>query len=256
MRSVQDSFGPSAKLYGTSAIHNNTKELAALVELANPQPTDVLLDVATGAGNTALAFAPHCAEVIALDITPEMLAEVERRAKDLEFHNVQTSLANATKLPFENSHFDIVTNRLAFHHFPDVQKAVSEVHRVLKQGGKFLISDNYSPENDSLAADLDEVERLRDPSHHWSLKIPEWKKVITEAGFEIDFFAEKDQWSTVRMNFVEWMERIRTPAENRARLTEIFSNMNQPIAQFLSIEPEDGQITFSLPRFTLLAIAR
>lgn len=256
MRTVQESFGPTAQAYGTSAIHNNLTELATLVQIVSPRSTDSLLDVATGAGNTALAFAPFCAKVVALDITPQMTAEVERRSAEAGLKNLTTSLSDGALLPFADHEFDIVTNRLALHHFANVPEAMIEAHRVLKPGGKLLISDNYSPEDDLLAQNLDELERLRDPSHHWSLKISQWKQVLSEAGFYIDTFQERDEWSNVRMDFQEWMDRIRTPGANRPRLAEIFSDPTSPIGQFLSVEIEAGRTTFSLPRFTVLAIAR
>ena len=57
----------------TSTVHAQGESLARLVELTNPQPTWIVLDVSTGAGHTALAFAPHVAHVVATDLTPQMI---------------------------------------------------------------------------------------------------------------------------------------------------------------------------------------
>lgn len=67
---VQQQFGTHACTYATSAVHANGGSLARVVELVAPEPNWRALDIATGAGNMALAFAPHVAHVIASDITP------------------------------------------------------------------------------------------------------------------------------------------------------------------------------------------
>ena len=73
---VQEQFGATAAHYLTSKPHAKGKSLERLVELVKPQPGWRALDVATGAGHTAYAFAPHVARVWASDITEEMLALV------------------------------------------------------------------------------------------------------------------------------------------------------------------------------------
>lgn len=72
--SSRDRFGPRAEAYVTSADHDAPDELALLVAAADPQPGWLAVDVATGGGHTALAFAPAVARVVATDLTPEMLA--------------------------------------------------------------------------------------------------------------------------------------------------------------------------------------
>ena len=84
----------------------------------DPQPDWHVLDVATGAGHTALAFAPLVARVVASDITGEMLAEAAKLAGARGLANVETAHAEAGNLPFPDASFDLVTCRLAAHHFP------------------------------------------------------------------------------------------------------------------------------------------
>ena len=70
---AQQRFGRAAADYATSEVHAKGASLTRLVELTEPKPHWRVLDVATGAGHTALAFAPHVAKVTATDITEEML---------------------------------------------------------------------------------------------------------------------------------------------------------------------------------------
>ena len=117
---AQQRFGRAAADYATSEVHAKGASLARLVELTEPKPHWRVLDVATGAGHTALAFAPHVAKVTATDITKEMLAETRKLAKARGLSNVKTLSAGAEDLPFPDASFDLVVCRLAAHHFDDV----------------------------------------------------------------------------------------------------------------------------------------
>jgi ubiquinone/menaquinone biosynthesis C-methylase UbiE len=79
---VQQQFGATAAAYSTSTGHGDRTALAALVALAAPRATDTVLDIATGAGHTALAFAPHVQRVVAYDLTEAMLAETAKNAAE------------------------------------------------------------------------------------------------------------------------------------------------------------------------------
>src|ERR1700691_9992 len=118
---VQTQFGAAAAAYGTSLVHGDASALRRVVELAEPQPKDSALDIATGAGHTALALAPHVARVIAYDLTREMILETRRNAAARGLANVYTQQGPAEKLPFRDASFDIVTVRQAPHHFADVR---------------------------------------------------------------------------------------------------------------------------------------
>src|ERR1700719_3507729 len=139
---VQEQFGATAAHYLTSKPHAKGKSLERLVELAKPQPGWRVLDVATGGGHVAYAFAPHVARVWATDITPEMVDQVRREAAKKGLANVRAAYAKAEALSFDDASFDLVTCRIAPHHFDSIPAFVSEVHRVLKLGGLFGLVDN------------------------------------------------------------------------------------------------------------------
>src|SRR6185437_1049700 len=101
----------------TSAVHASGPSLARLVALVPTQREWSALDVATGAGHTALAFAPLVARVVASDITDEMLAQAAKLATARRLTNVETAHAEAGELAFPEASFDLVTCRLAAHHF-------------------------------------------------------------------------------------------------------------------------------------------
>ena len=143
---AQQQFGAAAADYATSAVHARGESLARLVELVAPEKRWRVLDVATGAGHTALALAPHVAKVTASDITEAMLAEAKKLAAARGLGNVKTVPAKAEDLPFPDMSFDLVTCRLAAHHFGDVAAFAAEAYRVLMPNGLLAVVDKISPD--------------------------------------------------------------------------------------------------------------
>ena len=191
---VQQQFGAHAAAYVTSTVHAKGASLGRLVELVAPQPTWAALDVATGAGHTAAAFAPHVGTVIASDLTSEILEEAAKLAKSKGLANMETARADAEALPFADGQFDLVTCRIAPHHFPDVAAFAAGVWRVLKAGGTFALVDNIAPDALSTpgfsAGELSQAaqiynafEKVRDPSHARCLGMAEWTEVLSDRGF-------------------------------------------------------------------------
>jgi ubiquinone/menaquinone biosynthesis C-methylase UbiE len=179
-------FGQFAQGYVESQTHAKGKELERLVEIVQPQPDWVMLDVATGGGHTALKFAPLVAEVVASDIAPNMLAKAQAFVTGQGQQNVRFEMADAENLPFQERMFDLVTCRIAPHHFPDVGEFVREAYRALKDDGILLVQDQVSPENDKATADaMNAFEKLRDPSHNRALTVAEWQEKFEAAGFVV-----------------------------------------------------------------------
>jgi ubiquinone/menaquinone biosynthesis C-methylase UbiE len=181
----QQRFGQHAAGYVTNRGHAQGGELERLVELAQPQPDWVVLDVATGGGHTALKFAPYVRQVIASDLTPAMLEQAEKHIASQGIHNVIFRQADAEALPFDDASFDLVTCRIAPHHFPQVERFVQESVRTLRPGGLLLVQDQVSPPDDDAACYTDAFEKLRDPSHYRVYSEPEWIALFQAAGLTV-----------------------------------------------------------------------
>jgi ubiquinone/menaquinone biosynthesis C-methylase UbiE len=181
----QTVFGQRAAFYTTSSVHKDKAVLDRVVELAQPKPTDIVLDVATGTGHTAFAFALHVKSVIATDITPEMLVEGGRMKDEGGITNVEFQLGDAHDLPFEDATFDIVTCRRAAHHFVDITQALREMRRVLRPGGRLVIDDRSVPEDDFVDVTMNRLDVLHDRSHVREYRPSEWGYLLQEAGCTI-----------------------------------------------------------------------
>ncbi|MEO1694869.1 MAG: methyltransferase domain-containing protein [Pseudomonadota bacterium] len=265
-RLVQRQFGANAANYVTSPVHAKGKSLDRLVALTDPQPTWRCLDVATATGHTAFAFAPHVAHVTASDITPEMLDEARKVAASRELANVAFAAADAENLPFDDAAFDLVTCRIAPHHFPDCGRFVREVVRVLKPGGTFALCDNIAPDAvtfpdlaapDAAAAAYNAFEKTRDPSHARALSAVEWSTLAADAGLTIAHSERLDK----AMSFNRWCTTMSVAPEVKATLRADLLEPQSALASFvrpsaISTDDEDAttdDISFTLTELVMIA---
>lgn len=231
----QERFAKFAKGYVASQSHARGYDLDRLVEVANPQADWLVLDIATGGGHTALKFAPHVRQVIATDLTPKMLSAAAEFVHDQGVVNVAFEPADAEDLPFEDRSFDLVTCRIAPHHFPDCAHFIQEGSRVLKPGGMMLVQDHVLPEDEAAARFIDNFERLRDPSHNRAFSHLEWKSMFEQAGLEVTYTQE----ITKRHQLLPWAERQGFTPEVVEQLTQILTEAPPKMAAWLQIL-EDG----------------
>jgi ubiquinone/menaquinone biosynthesis C-methylase UbiE len=244
---VQQKFGEAAADYAASAVHATGPSHARLLELVETKPTWRHLDIATGAGHTALAFAPKVAKVTASDITPEMLQQARKLAKERKLGNVVTAQASAYDLPFPDTSYHLVTCRLAAHHFPKPKSFVREAARVLIPGGTFALVDNTSPDDESLAAAFNAFEKLRDPSHGRALSVEEWTAIIRDAGLTPVTTEIMDQ----DIPFDPWVTRMRCSGPTVARLKEMLHE--EPLRSYLRPRETDDGLAFTLREAILVA---
>jgi ubiquinone/menaquinone biosynthesis C-methylase UbiE len=236
---VQEQFGKTAAHYLTSKPHAKGKSLERLVELTAPKKDWRILDVATGGGHVAYTFAPHVARVWATDITQEMLDQVKGEARKRGLDNIRTTYAKAEALPFEDTSFDLVTCRIAPHHFDSIPEFLSEVRRVLKPSGTAAIVDNVVPAG-SVGDYINAFERLRDPSHLRAWTMEEWREAFLKAGLPVSH----EEQIYKQMEFKSWAQRYddTMKALLRAMLTQVTPEVKKVL------EPDDagGEFTFRL----------
>ncbi len=248
----RERFAANADEYVKSAAHAGGADLEKLVELTQARPEWVALDVATGGGHTAIAVAPRVAGMIALDLTPEMLTAAAALAAERGVSGIEFVLGDAEKLPFPDESFDLVTCRIAAHHFPDVQRFVDEVARVLRPGGRFVLQDQCVPENTVSATFVNLFDRLRDPSHHRALSVDAWVEVIRRAGLDVDEVARFGK----RMVLDEWTRMQSCTPETVVRLREMLADASEGALAWMEPEGEGSELSFTIRQFVLSAQKR
>lgn len=257
---AESQFGPHASGYATSPVHARGASLQRVVDLVQPQQHWRVLDVATGAGHMAAALAPHVADVVAADLTPEMLAEARKLAAARGLGNIATVRADAAALPFAAESFDLVTCRIAAHHFSDPRAVAEEFHRVLRGGGRLALVDNVAPDRalfpTAAEADLADAaeaynawERLRDPSHVRCLGLDEWREVLAGAGLAVTHC----EWLEKPMELEAWADRMGASPETRQRLEILLRDSAGMLRTFLAPCEEDGRLRITLHEGIIVA---
>jgi SAM-dependent methyltransferase len=247
-RRIKGQFGKAAESYRDSPLFAAGHDLRLLLALAAPKGDERLLDVGTGAGHTALAFAPHVREVVGIDLTPEMVAVAEAQPHP---GNVRFLVADAEDLPFPDASFDLVTCRYAAHHFPDPGRAGAEMARVLRAGGRLFLVDQVAPEEEEAAAFLNELDRLRDPSHARDEKLSTWRALIGGAGLAL---GRSEAWA-LPLDLEDWLRRAQTPPAEAAAVRRLLRQAPQRLKKLFGVTVNAmGDVTsFTVPCLLLEA---
>jgi SAM-dependent methyltransferase len=192
---MTDVWSQRADAFRNSPTHREGPDLDLLVEWCEPGPGVKALDVATGGGHVARRLREEGCTVVTVDPAPGMRPDVVSRAEDL---------------PFEDGSFDVVTCRIAPHHFDDIRKAVAEMARVSQH--LVVIEDNVFVDEQ-----VEEAERLRDPTHVRCYSEEEWKEFLTDAGLEVE---QLERFERAR-SLEDWLDRVDTPPKDAERVREL-----------------------------------
>jgi SAM-dependent methyltransferase len=249
---VQAQFGQSAQDYVTSAGHAGGEDLERLVTWGRRLNAPRVLDVATGGGHTALAFAGFTPAVVATDLTLPMLEAARGFIGGRGAANVRFLASDVEALPFRDASFGVVTCRIAAHHFPAILPALKEIARVLKPGGSLLLQDILGHDDRELAGFIVDVEKRRDPSHVRALPRPEWVAFLKAAGMTVideGFLSKVRAWE-------EWTGRMRMKPEAKAALERYVLDAPARCREGFGFRVERGHIESFTDRMILLRADR
>lgn len=184
-RAAAELFSRQAEAYAASPSHARGDDLDVVIEFAQAAAGEICLDLATGPGHTAARLAETAGLVFGLDIAPGMIRVARERAAEAGRENLRYLIGDVHALPFADGSLDLVTCRIAPHHFHDVPGCVREAARVLQPGGRLVIEDSLAPDDPEVAAFLEDLEQRRDPTHVHSLSRAEWHGACAGAGLGI-----------------------------------------------------------------------
>jgi SAM-dependent methyltransferase len=192
---MTDVWSERAEAYRESEAHRQGRDLELFAEWAAGK---TVLDVATGGGHVAARLREAGCKVVTCDSAPGMQPDVICRAEDL---------------PFADSSFEVVTCRVAAHHFEDPAAAVQELARV--SGELVLVADNLF-----LGASGEEADRLRDPTHVRNYSEDEWREMFARAGLEVEAFEREEK----RIELEPWLTRAGCAGQEAERVKELLAN--------------------------------
>lgn len=196
---MTDVWSSRAQAMRESPTHREGPDLDLVVDLCEPGEGVTAIDVATGGQHVARRLREAGATVVTVDPAPGMEADVISRAEEL---------------PFADGSFDVAACRIAAHHFDDVGAAVKEMARV--SGDRVVVQDTLFQ-----GEAMEEVERVRDPSHVRRYSEEEWRGFFEDAGLEVD----RLEIMTRRMPVDPWLERAVATPEVPAKVKELIADM-------------------------------
>jgi ubiquinone/menaquinone biosynthesis C-methylase UbiE len=211
---VRQEFTKQADAYAANPVIASQDRAAQLVRVVQPTPHDRVLEVATGPGYVAMAFATCCREVVGVDLTEAPLVIAEKTRQERGLANVRFETADANQLSFADATFDVVVCRFAFHHFPEPQRVLSEMVRVCRRAGTVAIEDLVVSEHPERAAFHNRLENLRDPSHTAAMPLSRLLSLFAAAGLEV----ERVQSGTFPQSLERWLQNAQTPPDKASQV--------------------------------------
>jgi SAM-dependent methyltransferase len=201
--SIRAEFANQTEVFSRAGELKQDAILGAVLEAIPADPESRWLEVACGAAMVGRALAPRVGSVHGVDLTPAMIERAGEEAAAAGLENAGFSLGDATALEFEDSSFDGAVTRFSFHHVPAPQRALEEMARVVRSGGYLVVADHARDEDPDVAAWVEEIERLRDPSH-WACLTPRRMRAMADAaGLTLD----QERLIPFELDFEDWRDR-------------------------------------------------
>lgn len=239
---VREEFTRQAPSYANAPVIKDPLHLQKLVDAVGPAADASVLEIATGPGHVALAFAKVCGKVVGVDLTEAPLKIAERMRAERGLANVSFKLGDVeARLPFKDGEFDVVVCRFAVHHFENPKRVLTEMSRLCREDGTVAIEDLIASEHPERAAYHNRFERLRDSSHTRALPMSELMQTLAGAGLEIVRFSSDGTPNPVE----RWFDSAQTPADKRA---EALAMIERDLREDLSgTNPRriDGELFFT-----------
>jgi ubiquinone/menaquinone biosynthesis C-methylase UbiE len=249
-RASAEQFDRQSDRYGKSHILADTTDVAESLAGLEPGGGRRALDVATGGGHTALRLARLGWRVTAGDVSAKMLESAAKLLGEAGFE-LETRLFPAEEMPFGDGTFDLVSVRVAPHHFSSPARFVAEAARVLAPGGHFLLIDGTVPDNDPETEEwLHNAEKLRDPSHGRFLSRAAWEQLVLASGLTIASSEIHDK----KQPDLDWyFDTAATSTENRILVLDAIHASPPSVRRALRLADDNGKIVWWWPMLRLLA---
>ncbi|OYD06396.1 hypothetical protein CHM34_16645 [Paludifilum halophilum] len=236
-----------------SEVHRMSPTIRLLHEFTGEYTVDSVCDVACGAGHLAISFHERAQRLVGVDPSPNMLSAFinQAREKGVEAERIESS---AERIPLPDDSFDLVVSRLAPHHFEDIGRAVKEMGRLARPGGRVAVIDLEGYENPDIDEFNHTLEVLHDPTHVRSYRASQWKQFFVDAGLDIlkvqSGLYERPSGVSVR----RWCEIASSGEEAERKIQEELRKAPKHFLDAMGIDERDG--TFYMPIRTVLIMGQ
>jgi SAM-dependent methyltransferase len=244
---VVDQFTQQATPFANSTAMRDEQALKLLVDFSGTGADDTVLDVACGPGLVVAAFAKTCHRAAGIDITPAMIGKAREHAAALSLANVDWHIGNVLPLPFADRSFSVVVSRFAFHHFVDPLAVLREMKRVATR--RVVVADMVASDDLARAANLNRMEKLRDPSHARTLPLAELRGLFADAGLP----APRETFYDVRGELERLLEASFPAPGDIPVIRQMFADSLADDGLGMKTKQKDGMILLSYPIAILAA---
>lgn len=240
---VRQEFERAAKAYA-----DRTRDRFSNVDVlgfSRVREGETVLEVGVGTGNFLSLFQAVAGDLVGIDLTPAMLHEARA-----SFPTMLLAVADGAALPIRSRSVDLVSTAQTLHHIHQPLPVLMEMRRVMSAGGRVLIVDQVATENLEEARMMNELDRLRDPSHAGCRPPSAFRILVGAAGLEI----VDEQIHETRELLSHWIRGDEFPADRRARVEEFIARHGGETGMGFRREGEEW--AFTRRRIMLLAELR
>jgi ubiquinone/menaquinone biosynthesis C-methylase UbiE len=232
IRSARGQFNRELHTEEYRRIHSDDDQLRALIELLQVQSGDEYLDLGTGGGYVAFEIARQCpgCNVTGIDIADAAIAANLEQTEAAGVANLDFRTYSGTVLPFDDASFGGVISRYAFHHFPEPELSVSELHRVLRQDGRVIISDPVCLDADTEDF-INAFQRLKPDGHVRFYRPAELSELFSRHGLQ---------------RLGRFTTRISYPREMDSRYEQLLERTPATILESYQVEVSGSQVFVSV----------
>lgn len=207
---------------------SDDNHLKLLLNLVNPKENDTILDLGTGSGYIAFPLSEQNpnTHIIGMDIVTETLERNTNIAVEQGRGNLKFVAYDGKIFPFKDAGLEMIITRYALHHFPNIEETFREMYRVLKKGGKLVISDPTPNENDTVGF-VDKFMQMKKDGHIKFYSFSEFKEMLEKSGFR--YLSRHDT-------------SIRFPRKNSMQYHKLLSEYDEKITSGYEIKVKKDEI--------------
>jgi len=231
--------------------HAGDADIDRLVNLVEPKPGEIVLDLLTGLGHVARAFAPRVKHVDAYDPDFHILSDARELTEKSGLKNIKFIEGVLADIGLPENHYDIIAARLAIRHLGDCASLIREANRILKPSGRIVISDCLAPLQNDLAEFQGNLMDLRDSSHVRSYSLAELENHLERENFDIDVI----EIYPMEHKFESWAKRLGAKNENVRMLAATLQQASDRVKRHFRVIEKNKKLV-SFVTWMVMIIAR